>query len=271
MVDVSVVIPVYNVKRYLEECVSSVIDQTWRNIEIILVDDGSTDESGRLCDEIAKKDSRIKVIHQKNRGQSSARNRGMSEATGEYILFVDSDDFIDSCLIEEIFGLGKEYDADIINFGSINTNGAKCIPKHFGVYDYEGFCANFYELEYSHAVWSKMYRRKFLTEHSIYFQELSGVEDACFNYQTWEAEFSRIIFQPKIYYHYRIRKDSTVHKYNHKLEADEYERVKQFHRLVEKISPKEEWEKRTYLCGMYAALYWMANLSYGKEEMPFNE
>ena len=92
---ISIIIPVYNVEKYLKECVDSVRKQTYKNLEIILIDDGSKDNSGKLCDELAKEDNRIKVIHKENGGLSDARNVGIENATGEYIQFIDSDDFVE--------------------------------------------------------------------------------------------------------------------------------------------------------------------------------
>ena len=99
---ISVIIPVYKVEEYLEECLRSVINQTYNNLEIILVDDGSPDHCPQLCDEWSSKDSRIKVIHKENGGLSDARNAGMSIATGEYIAFVDSDDYIAPTMYEQL-------------------------------------------------------------------------------------------------------------------------------------------------------------------------
>ena len=97
---VSIIVPVYNVEEYLRECVDSILNQTYSDVEVILVDDGSTDQSGNICDEYAKMDSRIKVIHKKNGGVSAARNTGIGEASGEYLMFVDSDDAIHPELVE---------------------------------------------------------------------------------------------------------------------------------------------------------------------------
>lgn len=111
---VSVIIPVYNVEKFLADCVQSVTQQTYSNLQIILVDDGSTDTSGSMCDELATKDIRITVIHQKNMGLSAARNSGIDIADGEYYLFVDSDDFICVDAIETLVTLSQEKSADIV-------------------------------------------------------------------------------------------------------------------------------------------------------------
>lgn len=111
---ISVIVPVYNTEKYLTECVESIISQTYRNLEIILVDDGSPDLSGSICDSFAEKDSRIIVIHQKNVGLSAARNRGLDECHGEYVAFVDSDDLIQNDSIENLIKIQSETDADLV-------------------------------------------------------------------------------------------------------------------------------------------------------------
>ncbi len=113
---VSVIIPVYNVENYLEECVQSVIKQTCGEIEIILVDDGSTDSSGKMCDDYAADDERIKVIHKINGGLGSARNTGIEASKGEYLLFLDSDDFLDRDAIRILYKTAKENDLDMVLF-----------------------------------------------------------------------------------------------------------------------------------------------------------
>ena len=110
---ISVIVPVYNVEQYLERCVDSIINQTYTNLEIILVNDGSTDNSGKLCDELAKKDERIRVIHKENGGLSDARNRGIDEAKSELVGFIDSDDYIDSDMYEVLLENLNDTDADL--------------------------------------------------------------------------------------------------------------------------------------------------------------
>lgn len=110
---ISVIIPVYNVEKYIKECLDSVINQSYKDLEIILVDDGSTDRSGIICDEYAFKDNRIKVIHKENGGLSSARNIGMKIATGEFFTFIDSDDYIATSMIEELYNALIDTSADL--------------------------------------------------------------------------------------------------------------------------------------------------------------
>lgn len=110
---ITIVVPVYNVERYVEQCVQSVLNQTYRNLQILLVDDGSTDSSGEICDRLATQDSRIQVIHQKNSGLAAARNVGIELAKGEYISFIDSDDFVELNFIERLYTEIKKYGVKI--------------------------------------------------------------------------------------------------------------------------------------------------------------
>lgn len=122
---ISVIVPVYNAEKYIKKCLDSIINQTYRNLEIITVDDGSTDNSGLICDEYAKKDSRIIVIHINNSGVSAARNQGLKIAKGDYIGFVDSDDYISENMYEMLFSAMKKDDADLVccNYIQVNEQG----------------------------------------------------------------------------------------------------------------------------------------------------
>lgn len=110
---ISIIVPVYNVEKYLKKCVDSIVNQTYKNIEVLLIDDGSTDNSGKLCDDIGKSDRRISVYHKENGGLSSARNYGIDRAKGEYIGFVDSDDYVDKEMYSYLYHLIKDNDADL--------------------------------------------------------------------------------------------------------------------------------------------------------------
>ena len=129
---ISVIVPVYNVEQYLERCVDSIINQTYKNLEIILVNDGSTDNSGQLCDELAKKDDRIRVIHKKNGGLSDARNVGIDEAESELIGFIDSDDYIDEDMYELLINNMKNANADLSMCGHFDVYNNVPEAQYFG-------------------------------------------------------------------------------------------------------------------------------------------
>ena len=122
---ISIIIPIYKVEEYLDECISSVINQTYTKLEIILVDDGSPDSCPKMCDDWAKKDSRIRVIHKTNGGLSDARNAGIEVATGEYIAFVDSDDYIKPDMIAKLYAALCKEEADISACGILSCEGKK--------------------------------------------------------------------------------------------------------------------------------------------------
>ena len=121
---VSVIVPVYKVEKYLNRCVNSILNQTYKDLEVILVDDGSPDSCPEICDGYAQKDKRVKVIHKENGGQGSARNSGLDVARGEYILFVDSDDYIAKNLIEITLQKAERFDADMVifDYASVDEN-----------------------------------------------------------------------------------------------------------------------------------------------------
>ena len=124
---ISIVVPVYNVEKYIEKCVNSITNQVYNNLEIILVNDGSTDNSGKLCDSLSKLDDRIKVYHKENGGLSDARNYGVERANGTYIGFVDSDDFIDSDMYKTLYDVIKRENADVAecNMKIVYPNSAR--------------------------------------------------------------------------------------------------------------------------------------------------
>ena len=143
---ISVIVPVYNILEYLPRCVESITSQTWRNLEVILVDDGSTDGTGALCDELALSDPRIKVFHKENGGSSSARNLGIEKACGDYLGFVDSDDYIEPDMYERLVRAAGEHNASMVQIGrnEVDEEGNAlpdiCIPpKETEVIDSQGF------------------------------------------------------------------------------------------------------------------------------------
>lgn len=181
---ISVIVPVYKVEAYLDRCVQSIVDQTYQNLEIILVDDGSPDNCGAMCDAWAAKDSRIKVIHKENGGLSDARNAGIAIANGEYIGFIDSDDWIDLSFFQVLIDLSIQTSADISECNFIKTSGD--IP--YIEYSNEITLCNAEEALEKHisitmfkqVVWNKLYRRNIV--HCL-FEKGKYHEDEFWTYQ----------------------------------------------------------------------------------------
>ena len=136
---ISIIVPVFNVGKYLEKCIASIVGQTYTNLEIILIDDGSTDNSSQICDAWAERDSRIRVIHQKNSGVAAVRNKGLQAATGEYIGFVDSDDWITDTMYQDMMDgiLLTNADAAFTGFNRVLENGEQIIRQ----YKMNGLCS----------------------------------------------------------------------------------------------------------------------------------
>lgn len=210
----SIIIPVYNVEKYLSKCIKNLLLQTYSNFEIILVDDGSPDNSPVLCDEYAKKDSRIKVIHQKNQGVSCARNNGIKIAKGEWILFCDSDDWLDVNTLEKAIIEINENQYDLIQFGFryVYPSKEKIIKPFTNDYNknitYLHFC-------------SMILRKDFLVNNNISFPEnITLAEDWYFKYKVYSLN-PRVKVVNYISYNYFINKDSVFNNVSNKNIEDE--------------------------------------------------
>ena len=219
MKTVSVIIPVYNVELYLKKCVDSVLKQTYPHLEIILIDDGSPDNCPRICDEYAKKDKRIQVIHKQNGGVSSARNAGLDVAFGEYVCFIDSDDYIEADMVEKLVeGIEKNngdvcicgYSVDIYSESGDEVSNRDVFPpysnidKQLSLREYE------YILGICGYAWNKLYRREFLQKYNLRFQEkISLFEDLLFNSSVFCAS-AKVSFIHYSGYHYIQRQRETL-------------------------------------------------------------
>lgn len=171
---ISVIVPVYNIMEYLPRCVHSIAAQTWDNLEILLIDDGSTDGTGALCDELAGEDRRIRVFHKENGGSSSARNLGMEKACGEYLGFVDSDDYIEPDMYEKLIKAALEYQADIVQIGrnEIDEKGELlpdiCVPpKQLERIGSQDFLKELLLHRGDCSFCTKLIRREFLADRSF--------------------------------------------------------------------------------------------------------
>ena len=222
----TVIVPVYNVERYLVQCVDSIINQTYKELEIILVDDGSTDASGRICDEYATKDQRIKVIHKVNGGLVSARKAGLTVANGNFIAFVDSDDWIDADMYEQLLGEMIQSDSDILASGFYKEYGEKASVVYdgmaTGVYTRDSqilsrnlfFGDSISEISISSNLVTKLYKVSVIKQYYMCIDDhISYGEDAACVYSSIPYVNSVQIVH-KAYYHYRFREDSIVHKKN---------------------------------------------------------
>lgn len=214
----SVLIPVYNVQNYLRECLDSVVNQTLRDIEIICVDDGSKDMSGEILDEYASRDSRVKVIHNKNHGYGYSLNTALSAATSDYIGFIESDDFADKNMFEVLYKNIREYDVDIVKSNHFLYRNGKdtfhevlsgcpynkiLFPKNEG----KGY------FTISTPPWNGIYRREFLLKNNIWFNETSGAsyQDLSFGIKALVCA-ERIFLLKDAFLHYRFdNPDSSIH------------------------------------------------------------
>lgn len=236
---VTVIVPVYNVESYLAKCLDSVVGQTYRNLQIILVNDGTKDNSLEICEKYARDDSRIIIINKQNGGLSSARNKGMEYAEGEYCYFMDSDDYIESDLIEKAVAKMESEAADMVVFGierfrEEDGGVAETFEPEERVYEladprqrFEFIAREYYQCHVAFEVWNKLYRMDIIKKYGIQFEDNRVIfsEDVCFlSYYLLHA--CRIVSMSDKLYHYVIRGSS--------LTGIGYKepKVKQFHLLL---------------------------------------
>ena len=222
-VEISVIVPIFRIEKYLSECIDSLLDQSFLDFELILVDDGSPDSCPKICDNYAKKDARIKVIHKENGGLLSARKAGLKEAKGKYISYVDGDDWVDKFYLDTLFKLAEANDSDLVVTGHFREFDGKIEtikPKIAGIYDehelrssitpnaiYNG---DFCEHGISTYVWNKLFKRELL--NTVLFDvpnEIVMGEDAAITYSYLSISKSLVISRIPLYY-YRQRFDSIV-------------------------------------------------------------
>lgn len=211
---ISLIVPVYNVENYLERCFHSLVNQTYTNLEIYLVDDGSTDSCPQLCDDYAKKDSRIKVIHKENGGLSDARNVAIDVCSGEYILFVDSDDFIALDTVELLYSTLAENDADISTIGYINYYDSDAVipineSNNHLVLKAEPALENMlYQHNVTTSAWGKLYRKS-LFDGGIRYPKGKICEDLDTTYKLFALAQTIVLNSARKFY-YQQRLDSII-------------------------------------------------------------
>ena len=247
---VSVIVPVYNVELFLADCLESIIHQTLQNIEIIAINDGSTDKSPEILEQYAQKDKRIKVISQENKGLSVARNVGLKQAQGEFISFVDSDDWIDSTFLEKLYQAAMAQKADIACCG-------------FYWYGSQGKVTWIYECpetntpltlkekidKFTIPVWNKIYKREKLLENNLFFREGARFEDLYWTPNVME-KLGKGVGIRGVYYHYRYnltaitKAEESVEKQNERLAASTYYHYFLYSRKIK--TPYEDVKQHKY-------------------------
>lgn len=218
----SIILPVYNVKKYLNRCVDRLLCEKFRDFEIILVDDGSTDGCYNICDEYMKKDSRISVIHKENGGLSSARNEGFKIAKGKYIFWLDSDDYIVQDALNILYNYLQDDNIDIIKYNFIKQPAS--MPEYSilkeGLYNKDEICNGVLKLAIENtgrfiwSVWSHIYRRKFLEQNNLSFvsEREIGSEDYLFNLQSYLRAKNILVIKEALY-NYDLRIGSLTNRY----------------------------------------------------------
>lgn len=207
---VSIVVPVYGVEKYIDECVKSLQNQTYENLEILLVDDGGKDRSAEICEQYAAKDSRIKVIHKKNGGAASARNVGIDAATGEYICFIDGDDLIEKDYVMHLWTALKEADADISECGLYYMTKVDKSPieiEELGVADRNEYLKRFTRQWTCALMTNKLFKRSVVGD--VRFEEGHCIDDEFFTYLVVINSRSVVSTNVPLYY-YRIRSSSVM-------------------------------------------------------------
>lgn len=251
---VSIIVPIYNMENYLEKCIESIIEQSYKNIEIILINDGSTDQSEVICKKYQIKDSRIKLISSKNKGVSNARNLGIEASIGEYISFIDPDDTVDKKYIEELLFYIKEYSYDIVF--CLEKDIYPELNKSYNVRlkDENLLSNNFYKdfyliAEQFHAPWGKLYKSNIIKKYNIRFPVGIVVsEDHIFNQEYLKHVKKYGFLNKNLYNYYRRKTNSAAKDLSEKYFLSEMENLKKKKEfLTNELLLVDKKEKDIYL------------------------
>lgn len=243
---VSIIVPIYKVEKFISKCVNSIVKQTYKNIEILLIDDGSPDKCPEICDSIAEKDSRIKVIHNKNHGLSFTRNYGLEKANGKYICFVDGDDYIENDFVEVLLNLIKKYKTKLacVSFKEVdeneiyqNNNNSYQQSIDFKMSQEQAIKTLFEKNKIKDYVWNKMYEKSLF--ENIKFPIDRAMEDLGIMYKIFtKTDF--IAFSNQEKYFYVQRKGSILHSLNDQLYNDKFYLANERFYYIKKLYPQLE-------------------------------
>ena len=246
---VSIIIPVYNVEPYLRQCLDSVISQTFTDWECILVNDGSTDKSGSICDEYASKDSRLKVIHKVNGGSSAARNTGLEYIVGEYVFFMDSDDWVDVDYLSLVVGKAVLSDADVvISAYNEEENNTRLLPNKPTLLDSHTVIVDMFASLLHAGLWNKLVKRNIIDQYHIRFPKYNYYEDMCFSTE-FMMHARKIEYCETPSYHYRVNPSSLTNS------SDYSKRIKMFMEFVNNMNDLFDrlqlWDDPEIVEGLY--------------------
>lgn len=268
---VSVIVPVYNVERYLRECLDSIIAQTYRNMEIILVDDGSKDLSGKICDEYQQKDCRIQVIHKENQGLSLARKSGVDQARGSYVVFVDSDDYVSKSFVETQVDELEQTKADMVvtgfqmvKEGRLETTIA---PGSKETISSEEMQERFLRQEqYVNSMWNKLYRMQIIKE--VEFPSEILFEDFAVIYKIIE-KCRTVRLSTEILYFYRLRENSIMTQEFSLKKLDLLKNCDEMKKYMEQWHP-DKYKLIAY-CDMYCCFTTLRRMVFSKNRYKAEE
>ncbi len=256
---VTVLVPVYNTEKYLTQCMQSLCNQILDDMEILCLNDGSTDGSLDILENFAKKDHRIRIINKENTGYGDTMNLGIKEAKGEYLGIVESDDFVDPDMFIELYSLAKKHDADIVRCNYCEFRNGEDIIHEAVLPEESGFIIDPTEnvriLYQAPAIWAGIYRREFLIKEKLFFLPTPGAsyQDASFNFKTLTSD-AKIVFTAKPYLHYRRDNESSSVKSDQKVFCinDEFAEAERY------LKEKGKWQTFGYIfeAAKFASYHW---------------
>ena len=251
---ISVLIPAYNVERYLPRCLDSVLSQTFKDFEVIVIDDGSTDGTGNICDDYAEKDSRVKVYHQENKGISATRELCLQYASGEYIQFVDSDDWIDENMLGEMYAVACRDDADVVGCNFYEEYGYHCNEVGVCYSEKNDF---FKDVVGDHwgVLWKLLMRKSVIDSNGITFPRgINGGEDYVFVVQVLYFAKNVVSINRSFYHYNRMNSSSTIStpSYSKVMEQVEATRIVENFLTIQNVKPSYDAEllRRKFYCKM---------------------
>lgn len=257
MVKISVIIPIYNSERYLEECLASIVGQSYQNIEIICIDDGSTDGSASILERFKKNDERVRIVRQENSGAATARNNGISHATGDYCIFVDADDWIEENTCDEINRIIQttQYDVVLFDYYKEKKNGREARHLYENACEFDAFSINELQmraiglsnewlhrpqdLEILSPLWTKAYKVELLRRQGVFMKKMKCGEDTFFNIE-YLGCCKSACYTRKIFYHYRSNEESVTRTYK----ADCFENFKTLYQYIDSYITNKKLDAR---------------------------